>query len=170
MSKTAQFQLPTQDDVHLDLRSVLLRAVHVALTAVLEEELERMIGAGRSQRSRGRRDQRNGSYSRGLLTSMGQLEVAVPRSRSSGSPVEVLGRYKRRASELDDAICSAYVNGVSTRKMGEVTEGRTRSPSLVRCASPGPNHPPTVPPEPVARAVREAADRALGFRPHVRAL
>ncbi len=34
---------------------------------------------------------------------------------------EVLGRYKRRSAELDGAITSAYVQGVSTRKMGKVT-------------------------------------------------
>ncbi|NBD12562.1 hypothetical protein GTY96_26740 [Corallococcus sp. c25j21] len=44
----------------------------------------------------GRKDQRNGSYRRGLLTSMGHLEVAVLRTRASGSAEAVLGRYKRR--------------------------------------------------------------------------
>ncbi|ATB45904.1 transposase [Corallococcus macrosporus DSM 14697] len=33
----------------------------------------------------------------------------------------MLGRYKRRSAELDEAITSAYVQGVSTRKMGKVT-------------------------------------------------
>ncbi|MBU8900915.1 transposase, partial [Corallococcus sp. M34] len=58
---------------------------------------------------------------RGLLTSMGHLEVAVPRTRASGSAEAVLGRYKRRSEDLDEAIASAYVQGVSTRKMGRVT-------------------------------------------------
>jgi putative transposase len=121
VNQTAHVLRPTQDDVRADLRGLLLRAVQVALTAVLEEELEMMIGAARGQRTRGRRDERNGSYTRGLLTSMGPIELEMPRSRKSGSPVGVVGRYQRRAGELDDAICSAYVNGVSTRKMGKVT-------------------------------------------------
>jgi putative transposase len=54
---------------------------------------------------------------------MGHLEVTVPRSRSSGSAgSELLGRYKRRAEEVDAAITEAYVGGVSTRKMGKVTD------------------------------------------------
>ena len=34
----------------------------------------------------------------------------------------MLGRYQRRAPEVDDLIAEAYVSGVSTRKMGAVTE------------------------------------------------
>jgi transposase-like protein len=67
-------------------------------------------------------DYRNGTYLRRLVTSLGGVEVRVPRTRNNGAPTEVLGRYKRRAGELDDAIVAAYVNGVSTRGMGEVTE------------------------------------------------
>jgi putative transposase len=44
------------------------------------------------------------------------------RSRGQGSPVDVLGRYQRRAEEIDEMIAEAYVGGVSQRKMGEVTE------------------------------------------------
>lgn len=56
---------------------------------------------------------------------MGTVEVRVPRTRNGGSPVDVLGRYQRRTAEIDEAIAQAYVNGVSTRSMGEVTEALT---------------------------------------------
>src|SRR5262249_5981770 len=121
VKRNARISLPTQEDVRADLRGVFLRAIQVALTAVLDEELERMIGAARGERSGNRRDERNGSYSRGLLPSMGQVDLDVPRSRKSGSSCSVIGRYKRRSAELDETICSAYVNGVSTRKMAGVT-------------------------------------------------
>jgi hypothetical protein len=39
---------------------------------------------------------------RRLLTSLGQIEVTVPRSRESGAPADVIGRYHRRSEELDD--------------------------------------------------------------------
>src|SRR5256885_3847940 len=48
--------------------------------------------------------------------------MEVPRARAGGSVGDVLGRYRRRTSEIDDAITAAYVHGVSTRKMGEVTK------------------------------------------------
>ena len=36
--------------------------------------------------------------------------------------MDVLGRYRRRAEEVDDMIAEAYVGGVSQRKMADVTE------------------------------------------------
>ncbi len=53
-----------------------------------------------------------------MLTSLGQIEIAVPRSREQGSPADVIGRYRRRTEEVDDMIAEAYVSGVSQRKMG----------------------------------------------------
>jgi putative transposase len=53
---------------------------------------------------------------------MGAIEVTVPRTRESGSPVDVIGRYRRRAGEVDAGIVSAYVSGASTRDVGKITE------------------------------------------------
>jgi putative transposase len=92
------------------------------IETVLQEEVREMVGARRFERLGQRKDVRNGTYLRRLLTSMGQLEISVPRTRQSGSPAEVLGRYQRRAPELDEMISEAYVRGVSTRGMGRVTE------------------------------------------------
>ncbi|MBW7862724.1 MAG: IS256 family transposase [Rhodocyclaceae bacterium] len=112
----------TEQVKHVDLGTLFRGAVKAALELVLEEELREIVGAGRYARSATRVDSRNGSFMRGLLTSLGHIEVTVPRSRSSGSPVDVIGRYARRLDEVNDAIVSAYVNGVSTRGMGKVTE------------------------------------------------
>lgn len=126
--------LPTHEDVRTDVRSLFLGAIRVTLEMLLEEEVRELVGVGRWQKALARKDRRNGSYLRGLMTSMGHLDVAVPRTRASGSAGEVLGRYKRRSAEVDDAITSAYVQGVSTRKMGKVTSalmGETVSRSTV---------------------------------------
>jgi len=112
----------SEETRRFDLRELFQGAVKACLELVLEEELREIVGAGRYARSVGRLDSRNGSFMRGLLTSLGHIDVKVPRSRSSGSPVDVIGRYARRLDEVDDAIVSAYVNGVSTRGVGKVTE------------------------------------------------
>jgi putative transposase len=127
-----EFEPPSHEEVRTDVRALFLGAIRVTLEMLLEEEVRELVGTGRWQKALGRKDRRNGSYLRGLMTSMGHLDVAVPRTRESGSAGEVLGRYKRRTEELDDAITSAYVQGVSTRKMGKVTtalmgEGVSRS-------------------------------------------
>ncbi len=111
-----------QEDVRQDLRAMFRGAIRASLAVFLEQEVETLVGAKWYARERGRRDQRNGSYVRQLLTSLGQIDVTMPRTRESGSPSEVLGRYHRRTAEIDALLTSAYVNGVSHRKAGELTE------------------------------------------------
>jgi putative transposase len=118
--ETVYPERPTAADVRVDLRSILQGAVRMALEVVMEEEIREMVGAGKWARA-GRRDSRNGSYLRRLVTSVGGVDLRVPRSRQSGSACDVLGRYQRRSDEVDDAITAAYVHGVSTRSMGKVS-------------------------------------------------
>ena len=122
MEKIIESGRATQDELRYELRSLFQGAIRLMLEMVLEEELKAMVGARRFERVGSRRDHRNGTFLRRVLTSLGQIEVAVPRSRELGSPAEVMGRYRRRTAELDDMIVEAYVGGVSQRKMGEVTE------------------------------------------------
>lgn len=111
-----------QEAVRQDLRAMFRGAIRASLEMFLEAELEALVGAEWYARVGGRRDRRNGAYTRRLLTSLGQIEVAVPRSRDSGSPSEVVGRYRRRTAEVDALLTSAYVNGVSHRNAGGLTE------------------------------------------------
>jgi putative transposase len=122
MDEVAELELPTQENFQYDLRSVFRGTVRLVLETVLEEVAREMIGASRWQRLSSRKDVRNGTYLERLITTMGAVEVAVPRTRESGSPVDVIGRYRRRSEELDAGIVSAYVSGASTRDVGRITE------------------------------------------------
>jgi putative transposase len=122
MNEVAELELPTQENFQADLRTIFQGAVRLALESVLEEVVRDMIGARRWQRLGSRKDVRNGTYLRRLLTTMGAIEVSVPRTRENGSPIDVVGRYRRRAAEIDAGIVSAYVSGASTRDVGKITE------------------------------------------------
>ena len=63
-------------------------------------------------------DRRNGSYRRHLLTELGDIELAVPRTRRF-APIAVLRAYARRAEQLDRMILACFVLGLSVRKVGE---------------------------------------------------
>jgi transposase-like protein len=121
VDETASLELPSQEDVQSDLRSVVRGAVRLVIEMVLNEEVAELVGAKRYQRLSGRRDFRNGTYLRRLVTSMGLVELRVPRTREAVGERSVLDRYRRRTAELDDTIAEAYVRGVSTRKMAAVT-------------------------------------------------
>ena len=112
---------PSQDDVRSDLREMVLGAIKTTIETVMKEAVNAMVGARPHERSETRRDIRNGSYARNLTTTAGTVELEVPRTRTRGAAGAVVGRYKRRAPELDQAITEAYVGGVSTRKMADVT-------------------------------------------------
>src|SRR5689334_934189 len=122
MDEVAELELPTQENFQYDLRSIFQGTVRLVLETVLEEVARDMIGASRWQRLSSRKDVRNGTYLRRLITTMGAIDVTVPRTRENGSPVDVIGRYRRRSAELDAGIVSAYVSGASTRDIGGVTE------------------------------------------------
>ena len=78
-------------------------------------------------------DRRNGHYKRHLLTTLGDIELCVPRTRRF-SPTGVIRAYARREAEIDNIILAGFVLGLSTRKVGETLLamlGRKVSPSTV---------------------------------------
>jgi putative transposase len=91
-----------------------------ALKGVLEERMASSVDSYLEELDwRGGEDRRNGSYNRHLLTELGDIELAVPRTRYF-SAVKVVRAYARRAAHIDRMILSCFVFGVSTRKVAEV--------------------------------------------------
>lgn len=127
-----------EDELRQEFQTVLREKVRLAvrytLIAILEEEVEAFIGAGRYERSARRRDRRNGTYTRSLGTGVGQIEdLPVPRTRN-GFRTQVFDRYQRRRAELDQSIGEMFIQGVSTGRVGQVLEalsGIKPSPSTV---------------------------------------
>ncbi len=56
------------------LREKMRLAIRMTLTTVLDEELAQVIGAGRFERNAARRDHRNDSYRRDLVTTADLIE------------------------------------------------------------------------------------------------
>ena len=118
----AKRMVPTQEDFKFDLAARFRQAVQLTLQVVVDEELERLVGAGPYQRSDERVDVRNGAYDRRVVTTSGEVGVRVGRTRAGGAATKPLGRYKRRQAEIDDAITETYVRGASTRDIAPITQ------------------------------------------------
>lgn len=134
MEESAPFGAVEQEAIRSDVGALFRGAIRVVLECLLEQEVREMVGARRYERLGNRKDHLNGTYLRRLLTSMGEVEIAVPRTRHSGAPVGVVGRYKRRTDEVDQLVTTAYVQGVSTRDMnrlGQALMGERISRSTV---------------------------------------
>src|SRR5260370_14718903 len=78
--------LPTQDDFELDLAARCRDAVRATIQVVLDEELERLVGAGRYERTGERVDVRNGSYPRRVVTATGEVALNVGPTRAGRPP------------------------------------------------------------------------------------
>jgi len=86
----------------------------IEMAAAVDRHLEALEAGAPAER-------RNGFHRRNLLTEHGDIELAVPRTRRY-SPTEVVRAYARRTAEIDRVILSAFVLGLSTRKVGETLQ------------------------------------------------
>ena len=105
---------------HLD--EVVRSTVEQTLNTLLDEEADRVAGAGRYERSPDRQDTRAGSYQRKLQTKAGQVTLTVPRLRKLPLETAIIERYKRRESSVEEALIEMYLAGVSMRRVEDITE------------------------------------------------
>jgi putative transposase len=90
-----------------------------ALAQIIEEQMAAAVDGYLDQLdAEETADRRNGSYRRHLLTTLGDIELCVPRTRRF-SPTGVIRAYARREAEIDRVILAGFVLGLSTRKVGE---------------------------------------------------
>jgi putative transposase len=121
-------------EVLLDDPGFLREIVERAVQQILEAEMTQHLGAALYERVEGRTGQRNGYKPRALRTRVGTLNLLVPQDRQGTFSTRMFSRYQRNEKALCLALMEMYVEGVSTRKVKEVTEelcGTTFSKSLV---------------------------------------
>ena len=109
-----------------------------AIKQVLEEHMERLRTRYlRDIERQGIDDRCNGHYSRHLLTSMGDIELSVPRTRTF-SAAAALRAYARREDCVDRMILACFLLGLSTRKVGTallpILEERVSASTVSRIA------------------------------------
>ena len=97
-------------------------AIKGVLEQVMEEEMDAQLQAKHRERTERRLGERNGHYGRGLTTTAGHIEqIRVPRAREMPFLTEVFERYRRMTGSLEEAVLEMYLQGVSTRKVEEIT-------------------------------------------------
>lgn len=96
--------------------------VEEALNAMLDAEADRLCGAGRYERTEGRRDTRAGSYERKLDTRAGEVTLKVPKLRRQTFETAIIERYQRRETSVEEALMEMYLAGVSVRRVEDITE------------------------------------------------
>jgi putative transposase len=102
-------QVEWGEDYREATRQALARLLEGRMDQLIDEQLERMAELGQA-------DRRNGCYRRHLLTELGAIELAVPRTRTF-SALKVVRAYARRAKNVDRMILACFLLGLSTRKV-----------------------------------------------------
>jgi transposase-like protein len=121
-------------EVLLDAPGFLREIVERVLQELLETEMTEHIGAAPYERTENRNGHRNGHKLRMLRTRVGTLNLLVPQDREGTFSTRLFARYQRNEKALVLALMEMYIEGVSTRKVTEVTEalcGTSFSKSLV---------------------------------------
>src|SRR5262245_6592699 len=113
---------------------VVRDAVEQTLNQLLDAEADELCGAKRYERSPDRVDYRAGPYARRFHTKAGEVELKVPKLRRATFESQVIDRYRRRETSVEEALVEMYLAGVSVRRVEDITEalwGTRVSPSTV---------------------------------------
>lgn len=96
--------------------------LELLFNAAMKLEREQYLGAGAHERSEERKGYANGYKPKALQTRMGALDLAVPQVRGLGFYPQSIEKGSRSDRALKLAIAQMYLEGVSTRKVQDITE------------------------------------------------
>jgi putative transposase len=89
---------------------------------LIDAEATAVIGAGPWQHTPERTAVRNGSRSRVLTTTAGDLDLRIPKLRAGSFFPSLLERRRRVDQALFAVVMEAYLHGVSTRKVDDLVK------------------------------------------------
>lgn len=108
--------------------------VQNVLQRLLEAEITEHLQAEPYERTPTRKGYRNGYKPRQVKTRVGTLHLLIPQDRDGSFQTELFAKYQRSEKALVLSLMEMYLEGVSTRKVQEITEtlcGTTFSKSTV---------------------------------------
>jgi len=99
-----------------------LNALQILVNEAMKIERCEAPGAGPYERTGDRRGYANGFKPKTLATRLGKLELQVPQTRDIEFYPKSLERGVRSERALKLAVAEMYVQGVSTRKVTQITQ------------------------------------------------
>jgi transposase-like protein len=100
----------------------LQEALQRLTQTVVELEAAKRIGAGRYERTPGRRTYRNGHRERVWETRVGEIPLQIPKVRDGSYFPSLLEPRRRSEKALLAVVQQAYVEGVSTRRVDDLLQ------------------------------------------------
>ena len=120
---------------------LLKQLTKAILERALESELTHQLGYEKhSRKENPTGNSRNGKSSKTLKTDHGDMDISVPRDRTSDFEPQIVKKGQRRFTGFDDKILSMYARGMTTRDIqGHLEEiyGVEVSPELISTVTDG---------------------------------
>ena len=116
------------------IKELVRGSVEKTLNELLEAEATSLTQAARYERNEARQGYRSGHYDRNLTTTSGDVTLHVPRLKGVSFETDIIERYRRRESSVEEALIEMYLAGVSVRRVEDITEalwGSKVSPSTI---------------------------------------
>jgi len=109
-----------QQGIPIDGENGLLKALtKVVLETALEGEMDAHLGYRRHEPAgRNKGNSRNGTRSKTVTTSMGPVQVEVPRDRDASFEPKIVAKHQRRLAGVDNLVISLTARGLSS---GEIS-------------------------------------------------
>ena len=111
---------------------VFRRLLQAGLQDLVDAEAAAVIGAGRYERTPERTNRRNGKRLKTVATTAGEVELAIPKLRTGSFFPSLLHPRRRVDKALYAVICSAWIEGVSTRKVDDLVRALGNESGIAR--------------------------------------
>ena len=102
-----------------EMESFLKKIYKRGIESMLEGELESHLGYAKHSPSKDSSNARNGHRSRTLKTEYGELDVQIPRDRSSSYEPVILPKRSRTSKGVESVVTSLYAKGMSNSDIEE---------------------------------------------------
>ena len=128
--KSGQKTAPTASELRRQTWQSIEGIVAVLMKIMFEILLDRaateQIGALPYERTSSRSNYRNGTYKRRLTSRFGSIdELLVPRLRDGALLHSLFAPYQQRTDDVDKALGTLFLNGISTHKLKGIAEQLT---------------------------------------------
>jgi len=123
----AQVNLTIGEDILKELllgnrENAVAKLLENVFNAVLKAQASEQLNAKPYERSEDRTSYRNGYRTRALTTRVGGLILHVPKFRDGSFSTDLFENYQRSEKALLLSLMEMVIQGVSTRKVSEITE------------------------------------------------
>ena len=112
-----EYDIQTAADVQEALKDLLGGTIQ----EMMEAELDNHLGYESYERS-DNPDYRNGTKSKTLRSTVGEIPIAVPKDRDGDFEPKVVPKYKKDISDIESKVISLSAKGLTTRQISSVIE------------------------------------------------